>query len=94
MTAALFGEVLPRETVVRASKATFDQVSWSESSRDFARNWNGAGVDEELVDPDALRAEWLKDTPHFGTAALLQSAWLHANKPTTCGPMTAVQARR
>ena len=97
-TAALFGELLPRETVARASKAMFDDVSWSEPSRDFARNWNGAGVDAELVDPDALRAEWLKDTPHFGTATLLQSAWLHANQPTTArsprDPMTAAETQR
>ena len=97
-TAALFGEILPRETVTRTSKATFDEVSWSEPSRDFARNWNGAGVNEELVDPDALRAEWLNDTPHFGTATLLQSAWLHANKITatrsTNNPMIASERQR
>ena len=67
-TTALFGELLPREILTRASKATFDDISWSEPSRDFARNWNGGGVDEGLVDPDALRAEWLKHTPHFGAA--------------------------
>jgi asparagine synthase (glutamine-hydrolysing) len=84
-TAALFGELLPREIITRASKATFDDISWSEPSRDFARNWNGAGIDEELVDPDALRAEWLKPTPRFGTATLLQSTWLHANQPSAAG---------
>jgi Asparagine synthase len=99
-TAALFGEILPRETVTRASKATFDDISWSEPSREFARNWNGTGVDEELVDPDALRAEWLKDTPHFGTATLLQSVWLHANQQATTArspseaTLAGVEARR
>jgi asparagine synthase (glutamine-hydrolysing) len=98
-TTALFGEILPRETVTRASKATFDDVSWSESSRDFARSWNGGGVDEGLVDPDALRAEWLKDTPHFGTATLLQSVWLHTNQQATtatspsAAPPAEVEAR-
>ena len=97
-TVALFGEILPRETITRASKATFDDVCWSESSREFARNWDGSGVDEELVDPDALRAEWLKETPHFGTAVLLQSAWLHTNQSTTArspyDTMTAAEAQR
>ena len=81
-TAALFGELLPAETARRGTKASFDEVLWGEPSRRFAREWDGSGIDEELVDPDALRAEWLAAEPHAGSGALLQSAWLHARRRT------------
>lgn len=85
---AVFGDVLPREIVMRTSKAAFDEVVWSEPSREFARQWDGSGVDETLVDPNALRDEWLKDCPHFGTACLLQSAWLYAQQQADSEPAT------
>ena len=33
-------------------------------------------LDEALVDPEALRREWVSEVPDFRTALLLQSAWL------------------
>ena len=57
----LFGDLLPAEVLERRTKASFDGAFWSEPSRSFARNWDGAGVDERVVDVDALRAEWAKD---------------------------------
>jgi asparagine synthase (glutamine-hydrolysing) len=75
-TAALFGQLLPGDTVKRGTKALFDEVFWREPSRQFAREWDGSGVDEDLVDPDALRAEWLAETPDVRTALLLQTLWL------------------
>ena len=38
--------------------------------------WSGRGLDETLVDPEALRREWLSEVPDFRTSLLLQSAWL------------------
>ena len=84
-TAALFGELLPEKTVTRSSKALFDEVFWSEPSRQFARHWDGTGVHDELVDPDALKREWLSATPHAGSGTLLQAAWLHAQRSMVAG---------
>lgn len=70
------GDLLPPALVQRRSKAIFNRAYVGERSREFAQRWNGLGVDPDLVDPCALRAAWLEDTPHFMTALLLQQAWL------------------
>lgn len=72
----LFGFLLPPTTLRRRSKAVFNAVAVSEHSRKFALTWDGSGVDYELVDPEALRAEWLKDSPHAASLLPLQAAWL------------------
>jgi asparagine synthase (glutamine-hydrolysing) len=72
----LFGDLLPAEVLERRTKASFDGAFWSEPSRSFARNWDGAGVDERVVDVAALRLEWAKDMPDPRTFLLAQSAWL------------------
>jgi asparagine synthetase B (glutamine-hydrolysing) len=71
----LFGQLLPREVVRRQTKAAFTAVPWGPQSRRFAEGWTGAGVDHELVDTDALRAEWLSERPDFRSVTPLQSAW-------------------
>jgi asparagine synthase len=73
---ALFAEVLPRELITRPTKAVFNEALWRTHTRAFAESWDGAGLDEELVDPAALREEWLSPSPDFRSAMLLQSAWL------------------
>lgn len=73
---ALAGDLLPAETVRRRSKARFGRVFFSRESREFAAGWSGTGVDPALVDPEALRREWLSETPDFRAASLLQVAWL------------------
>jgi asparagine synthase (glutamine-hydrolysing) len=75
----LFGDLLPSSVLSRADKATFDTAIWAEHSRRFVGGWDGEGVDASLVDVDALRREWDKPVPHFQTATLLQTAWLHAS---------------
>jgi asparagine synthase (glutamine-hydrolysing) len=72
----LFGDVLPAAVVQRRSKAIFNRAVFSTTTRDFAQQWNGEGVDPGAVDPDVLRAEWLSDRPSALSALLLQSAWL------------------
>jgi len=49
---------------------------FTEHTREFAWQWDGRGVDPDLVDPEALRANWLSDFPHAPSMALLQQAWL------------------
>ena len=73
---ALFGDLLPRAVLERSTKARFDPVFWGPAARRFAEQWDGTGLDPEIVDADALRAEWRKPKPHFGSAVPMQTAWL------------------
>jgi hypothetical protein len=76
----LFGDLLPRAVLERRTKAVFNQAVFTDHTRSFARQWDGSGVDSELVDPEALRANWLSDSPHAPTMSLLQQAWLDAQR--------------
>lgn len=73
---ALFAELLPPEVLARRTKALFDEAYMGASTSAFAREWDGTGVDRELVDVDVLCREWLSDQPSPTSALLLQSAWL------------------
>jgi hypothetical protein len=53
---------------------------FTEHTRSFAREWDGSGVDTALVDPEALRENWLSKVPHLPTMNLLQQAWLHTQQ--------------
>jgi asparagine synthase (glutamine-hydrolysing) len=73
---ALFGDLLPREVLERRTKALFANAVFTRRTREFARRWNGSGVDTDLVDPEALRDTWLSVDPHAPSMSLLQQAWL------------------
>jgi hypothetical protein len=73
---ALARDLLPANVVGRTSKAYFNRVFFGEESRAFAAAWSGQGLDESLVDPEALRREWLSEVPDFRTSLLFQAAWL------------------
>jgi asparagine synthetase B (glutamine-hydrolysing) len=79
-TQLLAGGLLPATVVDRRDKATFNASRFGAVSRAFARRWDGRGVDDDLVDPVALRAAWLADTPPATTGMLLQQAWLAAGE--------------
>jgi hypothetical protein len=72
----LFSDVLPDEVLRRSSKASFDRAYMGAPTREFARDWDGSGVDTALVEPEALRAAWLSDHPSTLSGTLLQQAWL------------------
>ncbi len=72
----LFAELLPDDVLVRRTKSHFDDAFWSNHSRRFVQEWDGKGVDPELVDRGALRAEWAKPRPDGRTFLLLQAAAL------------------
>jgi hypothetical protein len=77
----LFGDVLPDEVSSRRTKAVFGQPYWTHHSQEFARAWNGGGVDEEFVDVKALRPLWAgKEPPPAPTLILLKQAWLAAQE--------------
>jgi asparagine synthetase B (glutamine-hydrolysing) len=73
---ALFRDVLPDDVLARSTKASFDGAFWNAASRAFAAQWDGSGVDPELVDTDALREEWASESPDARSFTLAQSAWL------------------
>ncbi|WP_154795467.1 asparagine synthase C-terminal domain-containing protein [Occultella kanbiaonis] len=73
---ALFSDLLPPALLARRTKASFNNAYSGRYTREFATAWDGTGVDTELVDPEALRAMWLSDTPTMSTAMLLHQAWL------------------
>jgi hypothetical protein len=73
---ALFSEVLPEAVLSRPTKAEYGEAFWGHATREFAARWSGLGVDPELVDPAALKAEWLKPRPHEDSAMLLHAAWV------------------
>lgn len=66
------GALWPAALDDRRDKATFDEVFWRAPSRELARAWDGDAVDRTLVDPVALRREWLAREPDLRTALLLQ----------------------
>ena len=72
----LFGDLLPRELVERNSKASFDEIFWTEQSRKFAGGWDGSGVSPEWVDTRELARQWAGARPSLPSSTLLQVAWL------------------
>jgi asparagine synthase (glutamine-hydrolysing) len=78
---ALFADALPLPLIARSTKARFNHAHSGSASRDFARDWDGTGVDPELVDIDRLRQVWLSDEPTMATGMLLHTAWLAAGAP-------------
>jgi asparagine synthase (glutamine-hydrolysing) len=72
----MFGDLVPVAVLSRRTKAIFNTTVMGRDSRQFATRWRGQGVDQALIDRDALRREWLTERPHAGTFGLLQAAWL------------------
>lgn len=72
----LFHDVLPADVLERRTKARFNASMLGAHSREFVEQWDGSGVDTDLVDPEALRAAWLADHAHARSFPLLQAAWL------------------
>jgi asparagine synthase (glutamine-hydrolysing) len=75
---AVFGEelLLPEALLSRERKAVFHLAYTRRPTREFAKRFDGTGLDPELVDTERLRAEWLSPVPNFSSALALQAAWL------------------
>jgi asparagine synthetase B (glutamine-hydrolysing) len=76
----LFGDVLPKEVTQRRTKAVFTEAFFGPTSREFAQHWSGGGVDEALIDPEALRRAWVSPNPDARSASALQGAWAAENQ--------------
>jgi len=75
----LAADLLPREVLRRQSKATVGSALWTETAKAFAERWSGRGLDERLVDPEAVQRAWLGDTRPVLATTMLQAAWLAEN---------------
>lgn len=80
----LFGDVLPDDVCARTTKASFDGVFRNRYSDEFAGRFDGTGVDQTLVDVEALRSTWRSRSAPNRSRSLtqLQAAWLAADAPT------------
>jgi asparagine synthetase B (glutamine-hydrolysing) len=67
---------LPESATAQRPKAHFLEVFLREPTRQFAKSWNGEGVDTALVDPDALQRLWSQWPIPPQTAGLIQHLWL------------------
>lgn len=83
---AVFGDVLPEDVCARSGKAQFSEVYWGEPARSFLADWDGTGVNLDLVDPDRLRTALSGPDPDPRGWLLLQQAWLHANGHAAATP--------
>jgi len=71
-----FGDVLPPKLLERTTKAVFDELHGGQWTREFAQAWDGSGLDPALIEPEVLRAEWLKPQPEYRSGTALNAAWL------------------
>lgn len=53
------GDLLPVEVLERQTKTVFNAAYSTGAEREFAGDWRGDGLDTNLVDCEALRAQWL-----------------------------------
>jgi hypothetical protein len=73
---ALFADLLPDQELARSDKACFDELFFTRHSRALAAEYGGEGAPDGLVDPQALRAHWLRPRPQAHSFTLLQAAYL------------------
>jgi hypothetical protein len=73
---ALFSGLLPDELNARDGKVYFNNAFIHGHSRAFLDQWDGTGLDDDLIDPEALREVWRREWIHSGTFQLMQAAWL------------------
>jgi hypothetical protein len=74
---ALMGDLLPPGFLERTTKGTYSVPLWTNASTDFAASWSGNGLDNSLVDPEAVRATWLTEGRTVMSTSMLQAAWLN-----------------
>jgi hypothetical protein len=76
MLLEMCGDLLPAEVFATRAGSDLTPLFFGDASREFAAEWSGAGLDESVVDAEALRRNWLSARPDVRSACLLQYAWL------------------
>lgn len=73
----LFGHLLPDAILERRGKVFFNRAYAHRHTRAFVAEWDGSGLDEDLVDAEALKERWQQDEVfHGGSFQLVHLAWL------------------
>lgn len=75
-----FGDLLPPPILERETKSSFGAAAFGATSKAFVDQWDGTGVPDKLVDSGVLRREWARESPNGLSFALLQAAWLSAQR--------------
>lgn len=73
---ALFNSLMPTSVAQRTSKASGNEMFFSNHSKAFVSRWNGVGINPDLVDARRLRLEWTSGHPDAHTFSLIQATWL------------------
>jgi hypothetical protein len=79
MMLTMVGDLLPEEVLARRERS-YSDVYYGARLRAFADSWSGGGLDDSLVDPDALREMWRAERPDLRSMLLLHAAWLHDDR--------------
>jgi Asparagine synthase len=74
--AALFDSLVPTSVSGRTSKASGNEMFFSDHSKAFVARWDGQGINPDLVDAARLRQEWASSNPDPHTLSLIQTTWL------------------
>jgi asparagine synthase (glutamine-hydrolysing) len=81
----LFSDVLPPATITRSDKADLQGAFLGKHSLGFIDDWDGSGVDEGLVDVEALREAWRAG--NWRSMPLLHAAWLSSSPDAQSQPL-------
>lgn len=84
--------LLPDAVIDRVGKAYFNASRFGPATAAFAQGWDGTGLNEELVDPAALRRLWQGKFVPAQSAMLLHQAWLHGRSRSATGRPVAADA--
>jgi asparagine synthase (glutamine-hydrolysing) len=77
----LLGDALPLRIRQRSDKAAFFRPFINRHSGAFIEQWDGTGVDENLVNVERLREIWGQPEVDGRSYSCLQAAWLAQHRP-------------
>lgn len=86
---ALFADLLPDEVLARPTKVFFNRAYAHHYTREFVEQWDGTGLDRDLIDAEALYRAWQEPVFHGGSFQLVHLAWLAANPQSNGDPLPA-----
>ena len=85
LLARLAGHLLPARLLRGSDAEDRGRPFVGEAARAFVATWSGGGVDDEIVDTDALREAWVTGPFPWGSLNLLQLAFAHATAASEVG---------
>jgi Asparagine synthase len=84
-TQLVSGGRLPHEVVVRDGKSTFNGSRFGRVTQEFARTWDGTGLEDHDLDSGVLKRMWALGDFRPQSAMLLQQAWLSQQRVPVAG---------